>query len=148
MLKPDHLKQADQLDGKYVNFMNNDKNEEHSSNLIKICDYNHDNRLIFLDKYNISFKDKDNDPVISGKINVNTLEKRSDILVNSRYNFVEKTAITISKLIISMKKLAKIKKEKESRKTEKKCDLNLVQNKADLACPNSDKFKKIKGIIL
>jgi len=145
VLKPDHLKQADQLDNRYVNFINNDKNEEHSSNLIKICDYNHDNRLIFLDKFNISFRDKDNDPVISGKINMNTLEKRSDILVNSRYNFVEKTAITISKLIISMKKLAKLKKEKESRKTENKCDHSLLQNKVDQAGTNSDKFKKIKG---
>lgn len=131
---------------KYVNFLN-DKNEENSNNLIKICDYNHDNRLIFLDKYNISFREKDNEPVISGKINMSTLEKRCDILVNSRYNFVEKTAITISKLIISMKKLAKLKKEKESRRvSEKKSDLNFAPNKVDQNATNSDKFKKIKGI--
>jgi hypothetical protein len=144
--KPEHLKNADKLDQKFVNFLN-DKSEENSNNLIKICDYNHDNRLIFLDKYNISFREKDNDPVISGKINMSTLEKRCDILVNSRYNFVEKTAITISKLIISMKKLAKLKKEKESRRiSEKKSDMNFAPSKVDHSATNSDKFRKIKGL--
>ena len=123
------------------------ESDENSSNLIKICDYNHDNRLIFLDKYNIKFKEEDNDPIISGKIKLNSLEKRCDILVNSRYNFIEKTVITISKLIISMKKLAKIKKDKESKIiSNKKFDINLTpSSKNEQTCTNSEKFQKIKG---
>ena len=148
--KSDYQKIIQKIDPKYVNYFNiNDYNEENSTNMIKICDYNHDNRLIFLDKYNIRFKEEDNDPIISGKINLNSLEKRCDILVNSRYNFIEKTAITISKLIISMKKLAKMKKEKESKIIlNKKSDNNInTGHKIDNSVTNSDKFKKIKGYI-
>lgn len=86
-----------------------------TESVLRLIDFHHDNKIMFIDKYFIDFKD--DEPMITGLNDFSSLEKRSDILVYSRFTFIEKIAITICKFIIALKKLYKFKKEKDKQKT-------------------------------
>ena len=85
---------------------------------LHINDYSSEkaNSIIHLDRFKIEYKPNDinkENPKIIGNVDLKTFSKRADILVNSRFNFIEKYIETMCKFLVALKKLVKKRKEKE-----------------------------------
>jgi hypothetical protein len=92
-------------------------NNSGSEKIIKLTDTYRDNKIVFLEKIEIEENDTNlGNPLhceIKSAIDLKSLESRSDILLAPRLQFIEKVATVVCKFLISLKKLYKIKKEKE-----------------------------------
>ncbi len=92
----------------YINVIFNNGDDE---KLLKLIDTSKDNKIVFIEK--ISHKFENGDIFIDEEVDWASLERRAEILANSRFRFVEKVEILVCKFIISVKKLYKKKKERE-----------------------------------
>ena len=94
--------------------------------MIKLVDTQKENRIVFIEK--IEFNYLGNQTILSENINIQSLEKRGELLTQSRYSFIQKISLIINKFIISLKKLYKKKKDKEKLLINKQNNILINQN--------------------
>lgn len=91
-------------------------NSSGSDKVIKFTDVHRDNKILFLEKIELDQKENLTNPLhreLKCEIDMKSLDSRADILLIPRLQFIEKVATIVCKFLISLKKLYKIKKEKE-----------------------------------
>jgi len=123
---------------------------------LHINDYSSEkaNSIIHLDRFKIEYKPNDinkENPKIIGNVDLKTFTKRADILVNSRFNFIEKYIETMCKFLVALKKLVKKRKEKEIEQNKTKQN-NIVSEYNSRILQDSpffdEKFVKLKEEII
>ena len=84
--------------------------------VLKLVDYNTDNRIVFIDKIATDEKGVTNINPVLKHVDLESLDDRAYIITHSRMNYISKTALIVNKFITSLKKICKNKKEKENKK--------------------------------
>jgi len=88
---------------------------------LRIMDYTTDKEhSIIVDKFKIDYINDYDEPKVRGLVDLKSFTKRAEMLVNTRFNFIEKYVETMCKFLVSLKKLVKKRKEKEAEQNKTK----------------------------